>query len=81
MRVSACAIWLGLSAFVSGGAAAAEAAPDEQGPDIELLEYLGDLVDDHDRWVGPEDMKGVVDAQDATIVLDGDAAADAEQVR
>ena len=81
MRASACAVWLGLSVFVSDGAAAAEAVPDEQGPDIELLEYLGDLVSEHDRWVGPEDMQGVVDVQESSPVLDGAAAADAEQVR
>lgn len=80
MRVSACAVWLGLGAFVSGGAAAAEpAVPDESGPDIELLEYLGDLVDEHDRWVGPDDMQGVVDVEEP-MVRDA-AAADAEQVR
>ena len=80
MRASACAVWLGLCVFVSGGAAAAEAVPDEQGPDIELLEYLGDLVSEHDRWVGPEDMQGVVDVQEPTV-RDGAAAADAVQVR
>ena len=77
MRVNACAVWLGLGVFVSGGTAATEAAPDEQGPDIELLQYLGDLVEEHDRLVGPDDMQGVVDMH---VVRDGDAA-DAEQVR
>jgi hypothetical protein len=83
MRVSACAVWLGLGAFVSGNAAAAEPSlPDESGsPDIELLEYLGDLVDEHGGWVGPDDMQGVVDAKEAATVHNSDAAPAAEQVR
>ena len=80
MRVSACAVWLGLGAFVSGGAAATEAVPDEQGPDIELLQYLGDLVEEHDRLVGPDDMQGVVDTHESRAARDGDAA-DAGQVK
>ena len=82
MRASACAVWLGLGVLVSCSAAGAEpAASDEPGPDLELLEYLGDLVSEHDRWVGPEDMQGVVDVQESPPVFDGAAAADAEQVR
>ncbi len=82
MRVSACLIGFGLGAWVSGTAAAAESAtPADAGPDIELLEYLGDLVEQQDRWVGPEDMQGVVDTEEPMIVLDGDAAADAKQVK
>lgn len=83
MRVSACAVWLGLGAFISGDANAAEpAAANEPGaPDIELLEYLGDLVDEHGGWVGPDDMQGIVDSKESTTVLNGDAAPDAERVK
>ena len=72
MRASAGAVWLGLGMLVSGQAPAAEdAVAAEPGPDIELLEYLGDLVEEQGRWVGPDDMKGP-DERAPPIVRDDD---------
>jgi hypothetical protein len=73
MRASAGAVWFGLGMLVGGQASAAEPAnAGEQGPDIELLEYLGDLVQQQDRWVGPDDMKGAADEREAPIVPEND---------
>jgi len=73
MRASAGAVWLGLGLLVGAQTPAAEDAnPNEQSPDIELLEYLGGLVEEHDRWVGPDDMKGPPEARDEPIAWDDD---------
>ncbi len=73
MRGSAGAVWFGLGMLVGGQAPAAEPAnAGEQSPDIELLEYLGNLVQEQGRWVGPDDMKGVADERDPPIVLEDD---------
>jgi hypothetical protein len=79
MRASAGAVWLGL--LVGTTAAAAEhSSTTEQGPDIELLEYLGGMVEEHDKWVGPDDMPvGASDEHDVPFVVDDDAA-DAKEV-
>ncbi len=73
MRVRA--VWFGLGVLVGSTAAAAEQpAQTDAGPDIELLEYLGGLVQARDdKWVGPEDMRGAAEDPDASIVLDDDA--------
>lgn len=76
MRVSASAWCLAL--LILAAEAAADPAPgDAEGPDLELLEYLGGLVDENDRWVGPDDMQGALDARDRAILPD-DGAATAE---
>ena len=81
MRVNAGAVWFGLGVLISAHATAdPPAASEEQSPDIELLEYLGDLVEDHERWVGPDDMHHTDGETDPRTVLDEDAA-DAQQVR
>lgn len=74
MRVRA--VWLGVGVLVGSTAAAAEQpGQPEPGPDIELLEYLGSLVQARDdKWVGPDDMRGAPEDPDASIVLDDDAA-------
>ena len=75
MRASGCAVWFGLGVLVGASAAAAEhSGSAERGPDIELLEYLGNLVEERDKWVGPDDMQGASDARDAPIVFDDDGA-------
>jgi len=71
MRASAGAIWLGIGMLLGAQASAAEGAEPE--PDIELLEYLGGLVQEQGGWVGPDDMKGMVDERNAPIVGDDDA--------
>jgi hypothetical protein len=81
MRARAGVVCLGLGVLVGATASAAEhSSPVEQSPDIELLEYLGGLVETRDNWVGPDDMQGASDVRAAPIVLDDDAA-DAEKVR
>jgi hypothetical protein len=60
--------------LVGSTAAAEQPAQPDAGPDIELLEYLGTLVQARDnKWVGPEDMRGATEDPDASIVLDDDA--------
>jgi hypothetical protein len=72
MRVRA--VWFGLGMLVGSTAAAEQPAQPDAGPDIELLEYLGTLVQARDdKWVGPEDMRGAAEDPDASIVLDDDA--------
>jgi hypothetical protein len=79
MRVRANAVWIGLGMLVGGQASAAEnASAAETGPDIELLEYLGDLVQEQGRWVGPDDMKNSPDERAAPIVSDDDVDEDEE---
>ena len=79
MRVKAGAVWFGLGVLFSAHATADEpAASEEPFPDMELLEYLGDLVEDHDRWVGPDDMRGTDADNDSRKVLDVEP--DAQQV-
>ena len=69
MRGSA-GVWFGLGMRVGGQASAAEPAnAGEQSPDIELLEYLGNLVQEQGRWVGPDDMKGAA-AEPPTVLED-----------
>jgi hypothetical protein len=81
MRASVGAVWLGLGVLFAAGAAAADpGASDAQTPDLELLEYLGGLVDEADRWVGPDDMQGALDAGGPEMLPD-DGAATAEVVR
>lgn len=73
MRARAGAVWFGLGMLVGGQTPAAEEANrGEQSPDIELLEYLGNLVQEEGRWVGPDDMKGAADERDAPVVQDDD---------
>jgi hypothetical protein len=71
MRASAGAVWLGIGMLVAAQAPAAE-RPAEPEPDIELLEYLGGLVQEQGRWVGPDDMKATADERDPPIVRDDD---------
>jgi hypothetical protein len=79
MRVKAGAVWFGLGVLFSAHATADEpAASEEPFPDMELLEYLGDLVEDHERWVGPDDMRGTDADNDSRKVLDVEP--DAQQV-
>jgi hypothetical protein len=81
MRVSAGVMWLGLGVLFGAASTAADpGADDSQTPDLELLEYLGGLVDEEDRLVGPDDMQGALDARGPEI-LPGDGAATAEVVR
>lgn len=78
MRVSAGACCMAL--LILAAEAAADPAPgDAETPDLELLEYLGGLVDEDDRWVGPDDMQGALDARDRAALPD-DGAATAEVV-
>jgi hypothetical protein len=59
--------------LVSAQAQASDSAVGaEPGPDIELLEYLGDLVQQKGRWVGPDDMKGLPDEREVPIARDDD---------
>ena len=79
MRVKAGAVWFGLGVLFSAHATADEpAASKELFPDMELLEYLGDLVEEHERWVGPDDMRGTDADNDSRKVLDVEP--DAQQV-
>ncbi len=58
MRVSASAVWFGLGMLVGGRRRPPKVRRRiEPGPDIELLEYLGGLVQEQGRWVGPDDMR------------------------
>ena len=50
MRADAIALGLLLS-----GACIAAAAADE--PDVELLIYIGGMVEVNNRWIGPDDME------------------------
>lgn len=72
MRASAGAVWLGIGMLLAGQTSAAEGATEPE-PDIELLEYLGGLVQEQGRWVGPDDMKATADERSAPIVPDDDA--------
>jgi hypothetical protein len=79
MRVRVNAVWISLGMLVGGQASAAESTnAAESGPDIELLEYLGGLVQEQGRWVGPDDMKGSPDERTAPapIVSDDDVSED-----
>jgi hypothetical protein len=77
MRASAGAVWL-LGMLVGAQAPAAEdTKPVEPSPDIELLEYLGGMVQEQGRWVGPDDMKSSTNEHDAPIAQD-DERDDAE---
>ena len=71
--------WLGLGLVIGAGTVVADPAPaaDPSSPDLELLEYLGGLVSDDDKWVGPDDMQGVLDTRDRAAFPD-DAPATAE---
>jgi len=73
MRASTAVVCVGIG--VSIGAAAYAAEPPstaEPGPDIALLEYLGNLVEAHDTLIGPDDMKGPIDPRDAPSPPRGD---------
>jgi hypothetical protein len=71
-------VWLGFGLVLGAGAVMADPAPtDPAGPDLELLEYLGGLVSDDDKWVGPDDMQGVLDTKDREAFPD-DGPATAE---
>ncbi len=72
MRASAGAVCLGIGMLLAGQASAAERAAEPE-PDIELLEYLGGLVEEQGRLVGPDDMKAAADEQSAPIVREDDA--------
>jgi hypothetical protein len=73
-------VWLGFGLLFGVGAVMADPAPtDPAGPDLELLEYLGGLVSDDDKWVGPDDMQGVLETRDReTIPDDGPATAEVD---
>jgi hypothetical protein len=58
--------------LLAGQTSAAERAT-EPVPDIELLEYLGGLVEEQGRLVGPDDMRATTDVQSAPIVGEDDA--------
>jgi hypothetical protein len=62
--------WMGIGLLLGGGAWAAEpeAVP---APDLALLEYLGELVDDDGQWVGPEDMAA---ARTVRVTMDDEPA-------
>jgi len=80
MRVKAGAVWFGLGVLFSAHATADEpAASKELFPDMELLEYLGDLVEEHERWVGPDDMRSTGGENDPGKVLDVEP--DSQQVK
>ena len=79
MRVSVVCLGLGVL-FGAGLVMAAPEAAAEKTPDLELLEYLSGLVDTDDRWVGPDDMQGALDARGSEILREDDAAT-AEVVR
>lgn len=72
MRASAGAVCLGIGMLLAGPTTAAESATEPE-PDIELLEYLGGLVQEQGRWVGPDDMNATADERKAPIVRDDDA--------
>ncbi|HTO59488.1 MAG TPA: hypothetical protein VMJ74_16930 [Pseudomonadales bacterium] len=66
MRGSAAVVCIGIGISVGATAYAQEpTSTAEQGPDIALLEYLGNLVEEHDTLIGPDDMKGPIDPRDA----------------
>ena len=80
MRVKAGAVWFSLGVLFSAHAAADQpAASEEQFPNIELLEYLGDLVEEDARWVGPDDMRSTGGENDPGKVLDVEP--DSQQVK
>lgn len=77
-------MWLGLGVVLGAmgarGVGADPAPTDPAGPDLELLEYLGGLVSDDDKWVGPDDMQGVLDTRDReTFPDDGPATAEVDR--
>jgi hypothetical protein len=73
MRVSASAVWFGLGMLVGAQTQASDSPVGaEQGPDIELLEYLGGLVQQKGQWVGPDDMKGLPSGREGPVVRDDD---------
>ena len=66
MRANAAVVCVGIGVAVGAAAYAADSAnATEQEPDIALLEYLGNLVEEHDTLIGPDDMKGPIDPRDA----------------
>lgn len=68
-------VWLGLGLLVGAQVVVADPTPVEPpGPDLELLEYLGGLVNDDDKWVGPEDMQGALETRDRETFPDDDEA-------
>ena len=73
MRVSAGAVWFGLGMLIGAQAQASDSSVGvEQSPDIELLEYLGGLVQEKGQWVGPDDMRGLPNGREASIVREDD---------
>ena len=82
MRASA-VVWFGIGVSISAAAHTAEQTSTvEQEPNIALLEYLGNLVDERGAWVGPDDMRGPVDPRDApSLPSDDERDADADEVK
>jgi hypothetical protein len=82
MRASA-VVCIGIGVSVGAAAYAAEhTSTVEQGPDIELLEYLGNLVDERGTLIGPDDMHGPVDPRDApSPPNEDDTDGDADKVK
>jgi hypothetical protein len=76
VRSNAGVVWLGINLLLSGAAAAAEPEV-PPAPDLALLDYLGGLLVEDGRYVGPEDMRSVR----AADVADDNEAATAELVR
>jgi len=65
MRVSAAVVCIGIGVSVGAMAHAADrATTSEPEPDIALLEYLGNLVEEHDTLIGPDDMQNPVDPRE-----------------
>ena len=85
MRASA-VVWFGIGVSICAAAQAAEhTSADDTVPDIALLEYLGNLVDERGTLVGPDDMRGPVDPRDApsppSAPNDDDSDTDAVEVK
>lgn len=72
--------WLGIGMLMSAGVVAGDPVPDDAaGPDLELLEYLGGLVNEDDKWVGPDDMQNALDIRDREAFPDDKATAEVVQ--
>jgi hypothetical protein len=73
MRASAAVVCIGIGVAVGSAARAAEStAASDPEPDIALLEYLGNLVEEHDTLIGPDDMQNPVDPREPPNAPDSD---------
>ena len=65
MRASAAVVCIGIGVSIGAAAHAAEyTTTAEPEPDIALLEYLGNLVQERDTLIGPDDMQNPVDPRE-----------------